>query len=136
MSTYRRLLEVPDVEAENDMDTADEEIIDKNLSYMLEKQIYLAPLAFDNFELILKRGTQFINKCRVTGIEESLLEIISQYINEASRKLDDIKASQQPPAPQPALPGPPPPGMPPEEMGLPPDMGMPPGMPPVGMPPQ
>lgn len=140
MSTYRRLLEVPDVEAENDLDTADEEIIDKNLSYMLEKQIYLAPLAYDNFELILKRGTQFINKSRVTGIDESLLEIISQYINEAARKISDIKDSQQPPPPPPGPEMGPPgmPGMPPGPgPGMPPDMGMPPpGMPPDGMPPQ
>jgi hypothetical protein len=111
VSTYRKLTEMPDIEAQNDLDTASEEIIDKNLYYMLEEQKYLPPLAFDDLDLIVKRGTAFINLQRVKGVDEEKLAPISQYIDDAvEMKNRAIAASMPPPQEVPPMGGMPPAG--------------------------
>lgn len=120
MSTYRRLLEVPDIEMENDLDTADEDIIDQNLQFMLGGKGYTAPLAFDNLALIISRSTKFINKCRVQGVDEEDLAPIMQYISDAVDKKKTAEGADAPPPAQAGAPPPAPagdPGMPPPGMG-------------------
>jgi hypothetical protein len=148
LSTYRRLSENPDIEAQNEFDTSDEEIVLKNLQWILENETPLEPLSMDNHETIIRLGTKFYNTIRVKGASPMALLAIETYITKAQAKL----APPQPAAPPPgAPPGMMPPGMPPgappgppgappvgpDMMGAapPPDMGAPPMAPPPGMPP-
>lgn len=110
ISTFRKLTEMPDIEAQNDLDTASEEIIDKNLYYMLEEQKYLPPLAFDDLDLIVKRGTAFINLQRVKGVDETKLAPISQYIDDAVELKKKASAALQPTPVVPPMGGMPPAG--------------------------
>ena len=119
-STYRRLLEVPDIEAENDLDTAAEEIVDATLQMMVDEGDYYPPLAFDNLDFIIKRTTDFINKQRVNHLPEEKLSLLAQYLQDA---INMKKAAQPTTAPAPM-----PPGGPGPMPG--PNPGMSPGMPP------
>ena len=125
---YKRMADLPDLEAENDVDTADVNIIDKNLDYMVTTGKYLAPQPFDNLGLIVSRGGKYYNAMRVAEVPDAQLELIRRYII-------DAKALAEPPPPDPQEPLPmAPPGAPPP-MGGPPMGGPPPPMMPPGGPP-
>jgi hypothetical protein len=131
---YKRLNVNPDLQAENDIDTADVDIIDRNLDLMVVKGKYLAPQSFDNLQLYVQRAGKFYNLERAKGTPDDRLQLIRDAIAEAQQLLNP------PPDPMAAPPGPPPmgPGMmppPPMDPGMPP-MGPPmgdPGMPPPDM---
>jgi hypothetical protein len=131
---YKRLNVNPDLQAENDIDTADVDIIDRNLDLMVVKGEYLAPQSFDNLQLYVQRAGKFYNLERAKGTPDDRLQLIRDAIAEAQQLLNP------PPDPMAAPPGPPPmgPGMmppPPMDPGMPP-MGPPmgdPGMPPPDM---
>lgn len=125
---FKRLDEMPDLQAENEMDTADEDIIDRNLDIMVTEGRYMAPQPFDNLDMCVHRGGKFYNLCRQRGESESALAMIRDYIAAAA----DLKTQSAPPAPAPPMMDP---GMPPPPGGPPMDPMMPPGMPPPGMPP-
>lgn len=145
---WRRLSGIPDLEAENELDMADEEIIKKTLDFMVRtgKPIMIEP--WDDWAKILEIGGRFVNMCRRQEVPENRLAVVRDYLGDAKAKIDDEKAKQAAAAaanaPPPPMPGPPG-GMPmsPDAMGgampldamqaMPPEMGeamlMPPGMP-------
>lgn len=135
---FKRLFELPDLEAENEIDTADTDIIDMNLDIIAMEGRYLSPEPFDDLQLAKTRAGKFYNLCRARkGIPEAHLELLRNYILDCDR----LMTPPAPPAPAPGaapMPGAPP-GMPPgpPEMPPPPMPGMPPppGMPPGPMPP-
>jgi hypothetical protein len=145
--TVLRMLEVPDLATTSDMLVSDEEIIMKNLSYMCRTGEYLAPMPFDNLDLIIQLTTRYINRYRVReGRDLSKVALLAQYIDDAVQAkkgfgtpdpnapptpstmaaLGGAGAMPQGPAqmPMPAPQGPPgpPPGMPPPGMAPPPAM--------------
>lgn len=128
---FRRLYGMPDLEAENMIDTADTDIIDQNLEIIVLKGTYLSPQPFDNLELALTRAGKFYNMCRTQEVPDDRLDLLQNYISDCKALLDQAKAANAPPAPaappgppSPAGPGAPPmPPMPPENMnGAPPQM--------------
>jgi hypothetical protein len=139
LPTYRRLLEVPDIEAENDIDTSTDELVDALLSQIYETGEPLDVLSFDDAARIVERGTKFINFLRLKKVSSEKLLPVVMYVEEAFKKM-------QPPAPPPGMPpmdpaqgaagpGGMPTEMPPEAMMPGPPEGMPPdGMPPEGVP--
>ncbi len=142
---FKRLFGLPDLEAENEIDTADTDIIDMNLDIIAMEGRYLSPEPFDNLQLAKTRAGKFYNLCRARkGVPEANLELLRNYIADCDALL---QAAQPPPPAAPAMPpgppmGGPPPGMPPMDPGMPPPglppmgpPGMPPGMPPDAMPP-
>ncbi len=136
----KRLNENPDLQAENDIDTADVDIIDRNLDLMVVKGKYLAPQSFDNLQMYIQRAGKFYNLERAKGTPDDRLQLVRDAIAEAQQLLNpppDPMAALPPAGPPPMDPGmmPPPmdPGMPPPPMGPPPmDPGM---LPPDMMPP-
>ena len=147
--TYLRMLEVPDVGGATDFLGSDEEIILKNLHFMVKKGVYIPPLQYDNLDLIVPLTTAFINWYRIR--EDADMEkvgMLGQYIEDAIalKRGPGTPDPNAPPAidpqtglptnpmaPPPPPPGPPmgPPGAP---VGAPPGPAGPPGGPPPGPP--
>lgn len=96
---YKRMADMPDLEAETSVDCADYEIIDKNLDYMMRTGKFVAPQPFDNLQLIIQRGGKYYNAMRVQGEPDSRLELVRRYILEA-----DTLANPPPPAGDPMAP--------------------------------
>ncbi len=143
--TVLRMMEVPDLAGATDMLVSDEEIIMKNLSYMVKTGEYLAPMPFDNLDLIVQLTVRFINRYRVReGRDLNKIGLLAQYIDDAIALKSGLGGPNQnaPPSVSGALGmgGPMPPGMPtpgppgmagpmgPPQAG-PPGGGMPPGAP-------
>ena len=140
--TVLRMLEVPDLAGETDMLVSDEEIIMKNLSHMCRTGDYLAPMPFDNLDLIIQLTTRYINRYRVRkGADYNKVGLMAQYIDDAialKKGLGSPDPNAPPPAGMPPVPepttmgalgmgGPMGPGSP--GMGLPPGQGMAPAFP-------
>lgn len=133
-STYRRLLDNPDIEAENDRDVSDEDIILKTLDYMVQHKKYLPPLPTDNLALVVRTTIRYINQLRVRQDPEDeeaddIVAMLLKYVEDAKALPElnsgtGIQNSPLVPPPPPAMP----PGMPPP--GGPPGIGLGPGMPP------
>lgn len=114
--TFLRMLEVPDIDAEIDNLVSDEDIIKRNLSYMLRKSKYIEPLPYDNLDLIIKLTANKIHECRCRDVDEEKIALLIQYIEDAKVLKNGIATAQHPmPTGQPQMPqgGQPPPGAPP-----------------------
>lgn len=133
---FKRLFELPDLEAESELDTSDTDIIDRNMDVMVIEGRYLGPEPFDNLDLIITRAGKFYNLCRQKEVPEARLELLRNLISDAKSLQDQAKAAASPPMPaggapmDPTMGAPPggPPGMVPTDAPLP-------GMPPAGAPP-
>jgi hypothetical protein len=141
---FKRLYELPDLEAENELDSADTDVIDRAMDLMVTKGRYLAPEPFDNLDLIIQRAGKFYNVCRQQEVPEDRLKLLRDYMQDA-RNLKEQAATGSantngappPPGMPPMPPGPP--GMVPPEgplpgMPMPPPMAGPPPMAPPGPP--
>jgi hypothetical protein len=82
---YLRMLEMPDIESEIDNYVSDEDIIRKNLDYMLRTGKYLSPLPYDNLDLIVTLTVRKIHEVRVREEEEGedKVALLVQYIEDA-----------------------------------------------------
>lgn len=139
---FKRLFDLPDLEAENMLDTADTDIIDRNLDIMVTKGKYVAPDSFDNLELLVQRTGKFINVCRQHDVPESRIKLLHDHIEDAKSLMEEMKAKEAaraaeaqakaqaaaaangaPPGGMPPPGGAPPPGAPPPPQPGPP-MGM------------
>ena len=136
---FKRLYELPDLEAENELDTADTDIIDRNLDIIVTTGRYLSPEPFDNLQLIIERAGKFYNLCRQYDVPDDRLTLVSNFIIDAKALLDQQAAND---AANAAAMGPPPVGPPPVgpmpgapmpvdpmASGAPPMPPMPPGVP-------
>lgn len=97
MSTYRRMSDNPDIEAQNEFDLSDEEIIFKVLSSIMESKTTVEPLAFDNHEKIVELGTKFFNMVRADGADPEALVAIETYITKAAALIEKKAAAMAPP---------------------------------------
>lgn len=126
---FKRLFDMPDLEAENELDTADTDILDRNMDIMVTENRYIGPEGFDNLDLLIARAGKYINLLRQKDVPDSRIAHIRNYIEDAKGLKESIKAAEAKKAaaqaaaqPQPPLGGPPG-GVPPE--------GPLPGMPPA-----
>ncbi len=82
--TAMRMLEIPDVQKAWDILGSSEEIIFKNLSHMCKYGEYLAPMPFDNLDLIVRMTTDYINWYRVRAdADNHVVGLLAQYIDDA-----------------------------------------------------
>ena len=115
---FRRLSEMPDLSADTDIETSDEEVIDFNISRILDHGETVVAEPYDNLEKVKARGVKAYNLYRTKGIPEERLELLRQYIESAV----ELMGQQMPPEPPPGAMVPP--GMPgPEAMMPPPPAG-------------
>lgn len=98
-TTARKLLQNPDIEAENDIDTADDQIIQKNFHIMIKEGVAMTPLATDDLARIVELSGKFVNWCRLRGVPSERWALVTQYADEAIR-LQSMAAA--PPAGAPA----------------------------------
>lgn len=134
---FRRLFELPDLEAENEIDSADTDIVDRNLDIIVVEGRYLSPEPFDNLQLAKTRASKFYNVCRANQVPDDKLELLRNYISDCDALTQQAASASAPPGGAPA-PGP---GMPPGAASplpppgatgpMPPPPMMPPGMPPM-----
>ena len=117
---FRRLYGLPDLEAENEIDTADTDIVDRNLEIIVIEGRYLSPQPFDNLQLALTRAGKFYNMCRVQELPEDRLNLLQNYIVDCKAMLDAANSPTPLPAnitttseETPPMPVPPPPPAPP-----------------------
>lgn len=98
---FRRLYDMPDIDSETELDTADADIIDYTLERILLDDEYSPPEPFDNLQLCISRGRKFLNQCRRREESPEKLALIHQYILDAKTLLEQ----QQPPAEAPPMTG-------------------------------
>lgn len=136
---FRSLSEIPDLESDNDLETAPQDIVDMCIDAILSKGKAFTAEAFDDHALIVQRGMKAYNLARVESPDPdeepekwsqhtARLKVLANYINSAINWLKppqpapNVAAGGAPPPPGPADMGPmgmmPPPGAP-----LPPPMG-------------
>jgi hypothetical protein len=131
---FKRLFDLPDLEGENDLDTADTDVIDWALDRIVFEGEYNSPQPFDKLELVIERARKFLNMCRRKGVPEDRLDMVHQYISDAIGMSSDLVAKVK--EAQGAIAGAPPPGAGPPTPGggmeAPPPADMP---PPEAMPP-
>lgn len=120
IAEFRRMMGMPDVQGQLDIQTSDEDIILQNLRKMAVDGEYNEPLPFDNLNLYLTLAGKFFNLCRLKGCPQKNLNLVMDAIQEVQRLL---KLDQPPPPP-------PMPGAPPA-----PVVGAAPPMPALGAPP-
>lgn len=131
---FRRLDDNPDLQAEDELQNADADIIDAKLDLIATKGVPAVAQSFDNLAMIIQRGGWFYNRRRVeeaTGendVPEDRMQLIREYIQSAEAKQDEMKAKEAASAP-PA--GPPMPGGPDPATMTPPDGGAAPPLPPM-----
>lgn len=127
---FRRLYDLPDLESELEMETADTDIIDRMLEGIVVEGRTYQPEPFDNLQLLIQRSVKFYSLCRLKCVPEDRLQALRDFIRDAKELLTPPAPpqlpAQMPPPVMPTPPGPP--------MGGPP---MPPGggAPQVPMPP-
>lgn len=108
---FREVLDLPDLQAENDLDLSDLQIIDRNIEAILVRQFPIIAEPFDNLAMILQRGVKAYNLARLNDADPVALELLRRYIQSAQ----DLQAAA-------AAPPPPAPGAAPGPEGLPPDL--------------
>ena len=105
---FRDVLDLPDLQAETDLDLSDVHIIDRNIEAILSRQVPVIAEPFDNLALIVQRGAKAYNLARLENADPVALELLRRYIVSAQ---DLVQAMQPPPGPAPAPGGE---GLPPE----------------------
>lgn len=81
---YLKMLEVPDIGGATDFLGSDEEIILKNLHFMVKKSVYIPVLQYDNLDLIVPITTAFINWYRLReDCDFEIVGMLAQYIEDA-----------------------------------------------------
>jgi len=89
---FKRLYDLPDIEAETDLDCADYEVIDKNVDWMVTTGNYVMPQPFDNLDLIKTRVAKAINAYRIAEVPDDRLERLRRYIADAQALQDEANA--------------------------------------------
>jgi hypothetical protein len=132
----KRMLDFPDLETSQELDSAPYDIVMESLDLMLEEGEYHAPIPQMDLKLALGLSVNYYLRARVKfkdSVDPKNLGLILQFMSEVSAMLNPPAPPPQPGAAAPQLPPPgpggPPPGMPPMPGGEMPQMGPPPGAP-------
>ena len=105
-TALRRLLDFPDIDAEEDLANAPQEAIDQQLYNMVEHRKYEPPSKYIDPRESLNRAKLFYAKCMVDRVAQKKLSLVGQYIDECASLIESMQA------PPPGMPAPaePPPG--------------------------
>lgn len=96
--TGRRLLDYPDLEAEENLANAAMDYTHKILDEMVEDGVYTAPEPYDNLQLMKKTALEYYSQGKLNGLREDRLELLRQF-------MDDVEALLMPPPPMPMMAG-------------------------------
>ena len=98
--TLRRLLDMPDIDAEEDLANAPRDAVDMQLYEMVESRRYTSPSQYIDPMMAQERAKLFLAKCMVDKVPQKKLELIQQYIEECAAIIAAMQAPEQ------AAPGP------------------------------
>jgi hypothetical protein len=97
---YRRLLDLPDTDAANDLALAARDVVDAALERILDgddeegaEDDYTSPEPFDDLAYCMKRGTVVYHRARLEGAPEARLELVRRYIIQAQGLLEQAQAA-------------------------------------------
>ena len=93
-ATLRKLLDMPDIDAEEDLQNAPRDAVDQQLYEMVEHRKYTSPSRYIDPELSLERAKLFYAKCLVDKVNERKLALLEQYQDECAKL---IQEKMQPP---------------------------------------
>ena len=102
----RKLLDMPDLDAEEDLQNAPVDAVDQQLYEIVEHRKYTSPSRYIDPQLALTRAKLFYAKCMVDRVTDKKMSLVEQYIEECAALISEMT---QPP------PGAPSPGQPPGE---------------------
>lgn len=101
---FRSLSEIPDLEADNDLETAPQDVVDMCIEAIMEKKVAVVAEAFDDHALIVQRGMKAYNKARVEAPDPDdnpdefrehrmKMKLLANYINSARNWLQPAPPS-------------------------------------------
>lgn len=100
----RRLLDLPDLEAEDNLENAKEEVIHKIMDKILDADVddkdaleaaYTPPEPYDDLDLALELSLEYYAQAKNNGVEEEKLDLIRQYCDQVKA----LQAAANPPPP-------------------------------------
>ena len=109
MPTAKRLLDFPDIEAEENLSNAAADDVDACISKILDDATPTYPHieAYQSLDLIMSRAVSAYLFAKHHGADQKRLDMLRRYIDEASaKKAKVIQTQQMMQAPQPAVPQP------------------------------
>jgi hypothetical protein len=120
---FKRLLGIPDLESENEIDLADIEVIDAMLDAMIMTGEYISPEGFDSLQLALTRTGKFYNLLRKNNIlskaelgdgyvPEDRMQLIRDFMDDTEARIEELQAKDAAASMPAAPPMPEPPGAP------------------------
>lgn len=84
--TGRRLLNFPDLDAQEELDDAQENYLHKIIEQMIEDDVYTPPEPYDDLDLALELGLEYYAQGKTNGLEEAKLDHLRQFIEDVKLK--------------------------------------------------
>lgn len=94
-SVVARLLNIPDIDAERDLETADIDVIDKTCSLILRDMPYPDPDRRLKLDVSYDRARKHYNKARVDGVAEDRIAALDEYLNKIETLIANMQAEEQ-----------------------------------------
>lgn len=98
--TARRLLDFPDLDAEENLANAQMDYLHQILDKITEDGDFTAPDPFDNLQMARKLAMEYYSQGKLNNMPEDRLEMLRQFM----QQIDMLTQAANPPAPQ-AMPG-------------------------------
>lgn len=98
--TGRRLLDYPDLEAEEGLANAELDYLHEIFDKMVDEGEYTPPEPFDNLQTARKLCLEYYAKGKCSGLEEDKLELFRRFLSQ----IDTIEQAAMPPMPAPGGP--------------------------------
>lgn len=93
-ATLRKLLDVPDLDAEEDLQNAPLDAIDQQLYEMVENRKYTSPSRYIDPQLALTRAKLFYAKCMVDRVSDKKLSLVENYMDECAALIAEMTQPQ------------------------------------------
>lgn len=97
---FRDVLDLPDLQAETDLDLSSRRIIERNVDAILTKNIPIIAEPFDDLAMILEFGPKAYNLARLEDADPIALELLRRYIMSAQDLMPKPPEPQQPAMPE------------------------------------
>ena len=106
LPSLRRLLDMPDIDAEEDLRNAPLDAVDQMLYNMVEKRQASEPSDYIDPAFQMERAKLFYAKCLVDNVPERKRALVADFITSCAAKIAAMQAPEQAaPGPQAPLPG-------------------------------
>jgi hypothetical protein len=84
--TGRRLLNFPDLDAQEELDDAQENYLHKIFDQIIEEGVYTPPEPYDDLDLALELGLEYYAQGKSNGLEEDKLDMIRMFVEDVKLK--------------------------------------------------